>query len=36
MTVVPGVEKSTGSLGHGFPTAVGLSMGLKIQKKKIK
>ena len=33
MTVVPGVEASTGSLVHGFPTAVGLSMGLKIQKK---
>jgi transketolase len=32
-TVVPGVEASTGSLGHGFPTAVGLGLGLKIQKK---
>tara|TARA_Y100001970_G_scaffold258688_1_gene338851 strand:- start:15135 stop:15920 length:786 start_codon:yes stop_codon:yes gene_type:complete len=30
---VPGVEASTGSLGHGFPTAVGIALGLKIQKK---
>ena len=30
---VPGVEASTGSLGHGFPMAVGLAMGLRIQKK---
>ena len=30
---LPGVEASTGSLGHGFPTAVGLALGLKIQKK---
>ena len=35
-TNVPGAEASTGSLGHGFPTAVGLALGLKIQKKKIK
>ena len=35
-TNVPGVEASTGSLGHGFPTAVGLALGLKIQKKKNK
>ena len=33
-TNVPGAEASTGSLGHGFPTAVGLALGLKIQKKK--
>jgi len=33
-TSVPGAEASTGSLGHGFPTAVGLALGLKIQKKK--
>lgn len=33
MTIVPGAEASTGSLGHGFPTAVGLALGLKIQKK---
>ena len=32
MTKVPGVEASTGSLGHGFPTAVGISLGLKIKK----
>lgn len=31
MTTVPGVEASTGSLGHGFPTAVGVALGLKIQ-----
>ena len=30
MTKVPGAEASTGSLGHGFPTAVGLALGLKI------
>jgi len=34
VTKVPGVEASTGSLGHGFPTAVGVALGLKIQKKK--
>lgn len=28
---VPGVECSTGSLGHGFPMAVGMAMGLKIK-----
>lgn len=33
MTCVPGAEASTGSLGHGFPTAVGLVLGLKIQQK---
>lgn len=31
---VPGVEVSTGSLGHGFPTAVGMALGLKITKNK--
>jgi transketolase len=30
-TTVPGVEASTGSLGHGFPTAVGTALGLQIQ-----
>jgi transketolase len=30
-TVVPGVEASTGSLGHGFPFAVGIALGLKIR-----
>ncbi len=29
-TRVPGVEASTGSLGHGFPFAVGLALGLRI------
>jgi len=28
----PGVEASTGSLGHGFPMAVGVALGLKINK----
>ena len=28
---VPGVEASTGSLGHGFPFAVGIALGLKIK-----
>ncbi|MBL7057794.1 transketolase [Patescibacteria group bacterium] len=28
---VPGVEASTGSLGHGLPIAVGLALGLKIK-----
>lgn len=32
-TKVPGVEASTGSLGHGFPTAVGVALGLKIKKR---
>lgn len=31
MTTVPGVEASTGSLGHGFPTALGTALGLRIQ-----
>lgn len=30
-TKVPGVEASTGSLGHGFPFAVGVALGLRIQ-----
>jgi transketolase len=29
---VPGVEASTGSLGHGFPIAVGMALGMKIKK----
>jgi len=33
MTKIPGVEASTGSLGHGFPTATGLALGLRIQQK---
>lgn len=31
VTRVPHVEASTGSLGHGFPTATGVALGLKIQ-----
>ena len=31
-TKVPGVEACTGSLGHGMPMAVGIALGLKIQK----
>ncbi len=27
-----GIEASTGSLGHGFPTATGIAMGFKIKK----
>lgn len=27
---VPGIEVSTGSLGHGFPLAIGIAMGMKI------
>jgi len=30
---VPGVEASTGSLGHGFPFAAGVALGLKIKAK---
>lgn len=30
-TKVPGVEASTGSLGHGLPFAVGIALGLKIR-----
>jgi len=33
MTTVPGAEASTGSLGHGFPTAVGTALGLRIQER---
>jgi transketolase len=29
---VPGVEASTGSLGHGFPIALGIALGLRIKK----
>jgi transketolase len=31
MTKIFGVEASTGSLGHGLPTAVGVALGLKIK-----
>lgn len=30
--LVPGVEASTGSLGHGFPMAAGIAMALHIKK----
>ena len=32
-TKVPGAEASTGSLGHGLPFAVGIALGLRIEKK---
>ena len=32
-TKVPGAEACTGSLGHGFPFAVGIALGFRIQKK---
>jgi len=35
-TKIRNVEASTGSLGHGFPTATGIALGLKIKKKKQK
>jgi transketolase len=35
-TKVPGVEASTGSLGHGFPMSIGVALGLKIQHKDCK
>lgn len=33
---VPGVEASTGALGHGFPIAVGAALAAKIKKKNTK
>lgn len=35
-TKIPGVETSTGSLGHGMPMAVGIAMAMKIQKRRNK
>ena len=32
-TKIPGVEASTGSLGHGFPYSVGIALGQKIKKR---
>ena len=31
---IPGIEAATGSLGHGFPMALGMAMAAKITKKK--
>ena len=31
MNKVPGIEASTGSLGHGMPVAVGIAMGLRLK-----
>lgn len=33
-TKIPGIEASTGSLGHGLPFAVGIALGAKIRRKK--
>lgn len=33
-TKIPGVEASTGSLGHGISTAIGIALGLKIKNMK--
>ena len=33
MTMVPGVDMSTGSLGQGISCAVGMALGLKLQNK---
>jgi len=33
MHKVPGVEASTGSLGHGFPFAIGMALSAKLNKK---
>ena len=33
---VPGVEASTGALGHGFPISVGMALAAKIKKQKHK
>ena len=32
-TKIPGVEASTGSLGHGLPISLGIALGLRIDKK---
>ena len=32
--IIPGVETSTGALGHGLPIAVGMAISAKIQKRK--
>lgn len=33
---IPGVEASTGSLGHGFPISVGMALGEKIKKSNVR
>lgn len=33
---VPGVDTSTGSLGHGFPLAVGIALGARLQGQKFR
>ena len=35
-TKVPGIEASTGSLGHGLSTGLGIALGLKLRSKKNK
>ncbi|MCX7971375.1 MAG: transketolase [Negativicutes bacterium] len=35
-TKVPGVEFSTGSLGHGLPAAVGMALALKIRRQNLR
>lgn len=35
-TKIPGVEASTGSLGHGFPFSIGIALGQKIKGKATK
>lgn len=32
-TQIPGIEASTGSLGHGFSTAMGIALGLRIKQR---
>ncbi len=33
--LIPGVEISSGSLGHGLPIAVGVALGLRIQRRQL-
>lgn len=35
-TKIPGIEASTGSLGHGLPIAIGMALALKAEQKKPK
>ena len=34
--LIEGIEAATGSLGHGFPMALGMALSSKIQNKKFK